>query len=93
MSSYGYQGFHYQDFRYARVASNPSDNRKESRRVRYDRSLENGDAASYGNLRPRMLLQTNGNRKPIPIKDIPVCTERSCLCKIAITKQYELGRC
>jgi hypothetical protein len=69
---YGYQRFHYEDDRYARIASNPTDNRKVSRRVRYDRPLGDGAPDSYGLLRPRMLMQTNGDSKPTLVRDYPV---------------------
>jgi hypothetical protein len=67
-----YSPFHYEVNKYPRIASNPTDNRKALQRTRYDQQIEGDRFGSYGLIRPRMLLQTNGNLAPRPVSDIKV---------------------
>jgi hypothetical protein len=67
-----YMSFYCEDYRYARIASNPTENRRIENRVRYDRALEQGRTGKYGLIRPRILMQTQGDRSPIAVRDFPV---------------------
>ena len=68
----GYLSFYCEDYRYARIASNPTENRRIENRVRHDRALEQGRTGNYGLVRPRILMQTQGDKKPIAVRDFPV---------------------
>lgn len=50
------------------------ENRKIENRIRYDRALEQGRTGPYGLIRPRVLIQTQGDRSPIAVRDFPVST-------------------
>jgi hypothetical protein len=67
-----YLPFHYEDDRYPRVASNPTDNRKFSQRLPYDQPASGDRSSSYGLIRPRILLKLNGDSAPTPVRDFPV---------------------
>jgi len=67
-----YFPFYYENNRYPRIASNPTDNRKVSHRIRHDQPMESDRSGSYGLIRPRMLLQTNGNSSPKLVRDFKV---------------------
>jgi len=67
-----YSSFHYEVKKYPRIASNPTDNRKALQRIRYNQQIEGDRFGSYSRIRPRILLQTNGNLPPRPVSDIKV---------------------
>jgi len=68
----GYLSFACEDYRYARIASNPLENRRVENRIRHDQALEQDRTGTYGLIRPRVLMQTQGDQQPKTIREFPV---------------------
>ena len=67
-----YSPFFYEDVRYPRIASNPSNNRKLTQREGYDGLGEGDRWGTYGLFRPRVLLKVNGDEPPTHIWEFKV---------------------
>lgn len=68
----GYKPFFYEDTRYPRIASNPTDNRKRENRVGYDGPVDGDRWGTYGLFRPRVLLQVDGDSTPKHVRKFNV---------------------